>query len=124
MFTQSIDSPFGLKPEIEYQFKPESPRASPTTSTVFTYLVLSPLVILLLGWLKIGLSYNGIPGGLALPSSFLFVGGIGSICYILYKFWLELNMFEAIYYISLALVPTLVVGYVALRGIAMKRLEA
>lgn len=118
----AIDEPFGLQPEIYHQFKEPVRRAPKELSTLFTYLVLAPLVILLIGWLKIGLNFANIPtSGLSLPSVFIFHGCIGFICYILYLFWIQLNVFETLYMLLLAFIPTYISGYFALKGVAMKR---
>lgn len=78
----------GLKPEIKHLFRPAEKRPAEAVSLLFTGLTVSPLLLLLLLWLKIGINFGNFTT-LALP----FHLGFGAILYLFFLFWWKLDMF-------------------------------
>eukprot|EP00005_Dracoamoeba_jomungandri_P003024 CAMPEP_0174260484 /NCGR_PEP_ID=MMETSP0439-20130205/9738_1 /TAXON_ID=0 /ORGANISM="Stereomyxa ramosa, Strain Chinc5" /LENGTH=622 /DNA_ID=CAMNT_0015344735 /DNA_START=42 /DNA_END=1907 /DNA_ORIENTATION=- len=78
----------GPLPEIHHEFRQPEPRPSEQLSRIFTLLVLSPFLILVIGWLSVGGLFSGFPSNVfALVTSLGFLGSIGSILYLFTKFW-------------------------------------
>lgn len=78
----------GPKPEIKHLFRPAEKRPPETVSLLFTALVLAPLLLLLILWLKIGINFGNFTT-LSIP----FHAGFGAILYLFGLFWWKLDMF-------------------------------
>lgn len=104
------------KKEIHHQFRAPSPRGSDAISRLFTLLVLSPWAILLIGLLAIGANIRRFPfTGLEPINALAFVGSIAAIFFLLYVYWLRLNMFQTLYYLAILAAPAVFFGSRALR---------
>lgn len=105
------------KPEISHLFREPEPRPSKLVSNAFTLLVLSPLLLLLIGWLRLGVNISNFPFSL---TGLGFHAGLGAIFLLYLYFWLQLNMFETIKYLVVIGVVTFLCGNSLLATIAKK----
>jgi len=111
----------GPKPEIRHLFREPEKRPPPAVSTVFTALCVAPVLIMLIGWLKIGVNVSAFPWSL---SALGFHLGLGAIFGLYYYFWLQLNMFTTVKYLFMVGVVTFLCGNGMLVAIAEKRKKA
>jgi oligosaccharyltransferase complex subunit delta (ribophorin II) len=109
---------YSKKPEIEHQFQVPEKRPPAVVSNVFTVIVLSPLLLLLILWLKIGINISNFPMSL---SAVGFHVGLAAIFGLYYLYWVSLNMFDTVRYLGLLGIPTFLFGNRLLSGIAGKR---
>lgn len=78
----------GPKPEIKHLFRPAEKRPAEVVSLFFTALTFSPVLLLLILWVKIGINFGNF-SIIAIP----FHLGFGAILALFTLFWLKLNMF-------------------------------
>jgi len=109
---------YGPKPEIKHQFRTPEPRPPRVFSDAFTILVLSPLLILFVLWIKIGANISGFPASL---SAVLFHLGLGGIFGVYLLFWIKLTMFEALKLITIPGAITFFFGHRLLSYLSDKR---
>lgn len=109
---------YAKKPEIKHLFREPEKRPAAVVSTVFTFLVLSPVLILLLLWMKIGVNVANFPISL---SAIGFHLSLAAIFGLYYCYWVQLNMFQTVRYLGLLALPTFIFGNRLLSGIASKR---
>lgn len=64
------------KPEIVHMFRQPEKRPSQLVSNAFTALVLAPLLLLLILWLRIGINFSNFPVSLYALGFHLGLGGI------------------------------------------------
>lgn len=113
----SKEDQYMKKPEIEHIFRKPEKRPPKTVSTLFTGLVLAPVLVLFILWLKIGVNISNCPFSL---SALGFHAGITAI-FCLYGFYfLHLTMFQTLRYLGLIGIPTFLFGHKLLSGIAAK----
>lgn len=99
---------YAPKPEIKHMFREPAKRAPATISTTFTIVVLLPLLVLIVGVLRIAPSITNFPSGLNFIFDILFQLSIFAILAVIFWFWIELSAFEAIKYIlGLGIIATL-----------------
>lgn len=110
-------SPFTSKPEIKHLFREPEARPSQSVSSVFTLLCLSPVLVLVILWFMLGVNISNFPFSV---SALGFHAGLGSIFALYVYFWLELNMFEVMKYLSFLGVFTFISGNFLLSNIAKK----
>jgi len=108
---------FQPKPEITHLFREPEARPAQFVSSVFTLLCLSPFLILIVLWFKLGVNISNFTFSLAAIG---FHVGLGSIFLLYVYFFLELNMFETIKYLSIIGVATFIAGNSLLATIAKK----
>ncbi|KAB0797670.1 hypothetical protein PPYR_08663 [Photinus pyralis] len=84
----SPQSKRGPRPEIVHMFRPAEKRPPQTVSMLFTALAASPLLLLLILWIKVGINFKNFSFA-ALP----FHVGLGGIFSLFTCFWLKLDMF-------------------------------
>ena len=99
-------------------FREPEVRPPPVVSNTFTLLCLAPILIMFIGWLKIGINVSNMPFA---PSSIGFHLGLGAIFGLYYYFWLQLDMFVTLKYLVLIGVVTFLCGNSILVKIADKR---
>eukprot|EP00105_Crassostrea_gigas_P035715 XP_019919863.1 PREDICTED: dolichyl-diphosphooligosaccharide--protein glycosyltransferase subunit 2 [Crassostrea gigas] len=130
--TESVATDKALKslsfPEYEYRnmpnlflchlFREPEKRPAAVVSTVFTFLVLAPVLILVLLWMKIGVNVSNFPMSLSAVGFHLCLAAIFGLYYL---YWVELNMFQTVRYLGLLALPTFIFGNRLLSGIASKR---
>jgi len=108
---------YQAKPEITHLFREPEARPPQIVSTVFTLLCLSPLLLLLGLWAKLGANIGNFSFSL---STIGFHVGLGSIFVLYLMFWLELTMFETVRYLVLLGIVTFLCGNSLLANIAKK----
>ncbi|XP_026473573.1 dolichyl-diphosphooligosaccharide--protein glycosyltransferase subunit 2 [Ctenocephalides felis] len=106
------------KPEIVHKFREPDRRPSRLVSDLFTGLCLTPLVILFVLWVKLKINVSNFPLSL---SALGFHSGFGAILGLFVIFWLKLNMFETLRYLSVLSLVTFICGHRLLRTIAQQR---
>uniref|UniRef100_K1QHM2 Dolichyl-diphosphooligosaccharide--protein glycosyltransferase subunit 2 n=1 Tax=Magallana gigas TaxID=29159 RepID=K1QHM2_MAGGI len=109
---------YAKKPEIKHLFREPEKRPAAVVSTVFTFLVLAPVLILVLLWMKIGVNVSNFPMSLSAVGFHLCLAAIFGLYYL---YWVELNMFQTVRYLGLLALPTFIFGNRLLSGIASKR---
>lgn len=117
----SLTGVTSFKPQILHKFRPADRRANAYVSRLFTFIVLAPLALFILGVLFVGLNFGNCPSGLGFIFAVAFHVGIVIIGYILMLFFTENNLFETLRLLCYAVPPTFFVGQRALRAIAAKR---
>ncbi|KAK5646937.1 hypothetical protein RI129_005401 [Pyrocoelia pectoralis] len=78
----------GPRPEIVHMFRPAEKRPPHVVSMLFTGLAASPILLLLILWIKVGINFKNFSFA-ALP----FHIGLGGIFALFICFWLKLDMF-------------------------------
>ncbi|XP_065897910.1 dolichyl-diphosphooligosaccharide--protein glycosyltransferase subunit 2-like [Dysidea avara] len=87
------------KPEIIHMYREPDKRASKTMSTLFTVLTLLPILFLLALWLGLGANISNLfDSGIW---GILFQLGLVGMFSLFFLFWLQLNMFETLWYLGL-----------------------
>jgi len=109
---------YGLKPEIKHLFRVPEPRPPRFLSDAFTLLVLSPLLLLFILWIKVGANISGFPASLSALGFHLGLIGIFGVYGV---FWWRLTMFEAIKYVSIPGLVAFISGHRLLSHIAETR---
>ena len=110
------------KPDIEHLFRQPEKRPPAIVSLFFAALVLSPILLIFVGLTFTGFHFGKLPG-LGSIYYLLFIAGICLIAFVIVLYWLALNMFTALYYISILLVATVFVGQRALRSKALSSIK-
>lgn len=108
---------YSAKPEIRHLFREPEPRPSTIVSNAFTLLCLSPILIMLAFWLKLGVNCSNFPFSL---TAIGFHVGLASIFLLYTYFWLELNMFQTMKYLTVLGVITFLCGNSLLASIAKR----
>ena len=107
-----------VKPEIKHKFREPEVRPPPVVSNTFTLLCIAPILLMFIGWIKIGVNISNMPFS---PSSIGFHLGLGAIFGLYYCFWLQLDMFVTLKYLIMIGVVTFLCGNTILVKIAEKR---
>jgi len=105
------------KPEIRHLFREPEARPASVVSNAFTILCLSPILLMLGLWVKLGVNISNFPLSV---SSVGFHLGLGSIFLLYTYFWLQLNMFQTVKYLVVLGVVTFLCGNSLLASIAKK----
>jgi oligosaccharyltransferase complex subunit delta (ribophorin II) len=106
------------RPEIAHTFRVPEKRPNQVVSDTFTILVLAPLVLALLLWLRIGANLSNFPFSL---SALAFHVGLAAIFGLYFVFWVKLNMFQTLKYLSIIGTLTFLAGNRMLRAMAERR---
>ncbi|XP_062520904.1 dolichyl-diphosphooligosaccharide--protein glycosyltransferase subunit 2-like [Corticium candelabrum] len=123
-FEQAASTPttkekFIAQPEIHHLFRVPEPRPPRIITLIFTALVVAPIVLLLILWLRLGANLNGFfQSGFY---GFLFAIGLGGILFLLFAFWLTLNMFTTLKLVAVVGAFTFLTGQRLLRNIAERK---
>uniref|UniRef100_A0A0K0D2P2 Dolichyl-diphosphooligosaccharide--protein glycosyltransferase subunit 2 n=1 Tax=Angiostrongylus cantonensis TaxID=6313 RepID=A0A0K0D2P2_ANGCA len=88
---------YNASDEIRHVFRQPEKRPSVIVSDAFTVICLSPLFLLIVLWLRIGLNFGNMP--LSIWTLF-FHGGLAVLFTLYFVFWLQLNMFETLKYLA------------------------
>jgi len=105
------------RPEITHLFRAPEARTAPIISNSFTLLCLSPFLVMLILWARIGANISNLPLSLSAVGFHL---GLGAIFGLYALFWLQLNMFQTVKYLVVLGVVTFLCGNTLLSGIAKK----
>eukprot|EP01123_Difflugia_compressa_P012162 TRINITY_DN5108_c0_g1_i1.p1 TRINITY_DN5108_c0_g1~~TRINITY_DN5108_c0_g1_i1.p1 ORF type:complete len:706 (-),score=150.19 TRINITY_DN5108_c0_g1_i1:75-2192(-) len=117
-----VVDPFAPLPVIEHKFRPAALRAPEYMTNIFTLLVLIPLVLLIVAFLRFGANISNYPTRGLLPLySLFFVGGYGSMLGLIVIYWLSLKLFTAVGYTVLLSIPTIFFGNLVLHSYAQQR---
>ena len=81
------------QPIIEHMFRVPEKRPPKIVSTAFTVLVLSPILIMIAMWTKIGANISNLH--ITIPT-ILFHVGLACIFVLYYMFWVRLDMFHTL----------------------------
>lgn len=103
---ESQPSPFEPKPEISWTFRQPENRPPKAISMGFTLAVLSPILVLLIGLIKVGANVSNFPTGGNFIFALGFEIGLGMILALYALYWLRLNMIQTLYYLFLIGIPT------------------
>jgi oligosaccharyltransferase complex subunit delta (ribophorin II) len=109
---------YAKKPEIKHLFRELEVRPPASVSSLFTGLVLLPILILLALWMKIGANISNFKFSL---SALGFHLGLAAIFALYLCYFLHLTMFETLRYLGLIGIPTFLFGNKLLSGIAASR---
>uniref|UniRef100_A0A0D9V9C2 Dolichyl-diphosphooligosaccharide--protein glycosyltransferase subunit 2 n=1 Tax=Leersia perrieri TaxID=77586 RepID=A0A0D9V9C2_9ORYZ len=114
---QAVDpfSKFGPKKEISHIFRAPEKRPPKELSFAFTGLTLLPFVGFLIGLMRLGVNLKNFPP-LSAPAVFasLFHEGIGAVLLLYVLFWVKLDLFTTLKYLSFLGVFLVFVGHRAL----------
>lgn len=106
-------------PEIHHQFRVPDKRPSRIVSDVFTGLCLTPLVLLVVFWSKLGINIGNFTFH---PSTIGFHIGFGGILVLFTVFWLKLNMFQTLRLLIPIAIFTFLCGNRLLRRLYAQRI--
>jgi len=105
-------------PEIQHLFREAEKRPPQVVSDVFSLLALTPFVILLLLWLRIGINFGNMPMSIW---TIMFHAGLAGIFFLYFTFWLRLDMFVTLKYLAIIGALTFLAGNRLLRSLAEAR---
>ncbi|XP_068568697.1 dolichyl-diphosphooligosaccharide--protein glycosyltransferase subunit 2 isoform X1 [Cebidichthys violaceus] len=109
------------KPEIQHLFREPEKKPPTVVSNTFTALILSPLLLLLILWLKLGANISNFS---FTPSTVLFHVGHAALLGLMYVYWTHLNMFQTLKYLAIIGGVTFLAGNRMLAQKAVKRIAA
>ncbi|KAJ7998537.1 hypothetical protein DPEC_G00205940 [Dallia pectoralis] len=107
------------KPDIQHLFREPEKKPPTVVSNAFTALVLSPLLLLLILWIKLGANISNFS---FTPSSILFHVGHACMLGLMYVYWTHLNMFQTLQYLAIIGSLTFLAGNRMLAQKAVKRI--
>ncbi|KAK3699752.1 hypothetical protein QZH41_015601, partial [Actinostola sp. cb2023] len=110
---------YATKPSIDHMFRQPEKRPSQTVSTIFTALVFVPFLIMLILWINIGVNMSNFQFSLG---AIVFHIGLGGIFVLYYLFWVKLDMFATLKYLTVIGTVTFLGANSLLSGIAARRL--
>jgi len=108
---------YAKKPEISHMFREPEKRPPTVVSNCFTALLLLPIFILFALWIKIGANISNFPFSV---SALGFHIGLAAIFALYLCYFLHLNMFQTLRYLSFIGIPTFLFGHKLLSGIASR----
>ncbi|KAI7876035.1 hypothetical protein K492DRAFT_210615 [Lichtheimia hyalospora FSU 10163] len=128
VFAAGDQDVFEWQPEIHHAFRPAESMPPAWFSQLFSLIALSPWIVLMIGWLGLGVTPVKVLGQLTSGSSTMrpvsiiaFLASLASIEYLFYLYWTRLNIFETLSYLVILLAITFVTGQRALSQIQIHR---
>ncbi|XP_043108465.1 dolichyl-diphosphooligosaccharide--protein glycosyltransferase subunit 2 [Puntigrus tetrazona] len=112
---------YAPKPEIQHLFREPEKKPPTVVSNTFTALVLSPFLLLLILWFKLGANISNFTLS---PSTILFHIGHAAMLGLMYVYWTHLNMFQTLKYLAIIGSLTFLAGNRMLAQKAVKRIAA
>uniref|UniRef100_A0A8C8EWQ0 Dolichyl-diphosphooligosaccharide--protein glycosyltransferase subunit 2 n=1 Tax=Oncorhynchus tshawytscha TaxID=74940 RepID=A0A8C8EWQ0_ONCTS len=109
------------KPDIQHLFREPEKKPPTVVSNAFTALVLSPFLLLLILWFKLGANISNFSLS---PSAILFHVGHACMLGLMYVYWTHLNMFQTLKYLAIIGSLTFLAGNRMLAQKAVKRIAA
>uniref|UniRef100_A0A665WK49 Dolichyl-diphosphooligosaccharide--protein glycosyltransferase subunit 2 n=1 Tax=Echeneis naucrates TaxID=173247 RepID=A0A665WK49_ECHNA len=109
------------KPEIQHLFREPEKKPPTVVSNTFTALVMSPFLLLLILWFKLGANISNFSFS---PSTILFHVGHAAMLGLMYVYWTHLNMFQTLKYLAIIGGVTFLAGNRMLAQKAVKRIAA
>eukprot|EP00331_Platyophrya_macrostoma_P027442 CAMPEP_0176438712 /NCGR_PEP_ID=MMETSP0127-20121128/19468_1 /TAXON_ID=938130 /ORGANISM="Platyophrya macrostoma, Strain WH" /LENGTH=676 /DNA_ID=CAMNT_0017822757 /DNA_START=40 /DNA_END=2070 /DNA_ORIENTATION=- len=105
------DSDYKLQPEIKHIFPAERKKANPVITLVFSALAVVALLGFFYGLGVLQVNFGRYPSsGLGPVFALLFILNILALLGILAWFWLEINIFQTLGYLTLLIIPTVFIG--------------
>ncbi|XP_032405361.1 dolichyl-diphosphooligosaccharide--protein glycosyltransferase subunit 2-like, partial [Xiphophorus hellerii] len=105
---------------VQHLFREPEKKPPTVVSNTFTALVLSPLLLLLILWFKLGANISNFSFS---PSTILFHLGHAAMLGLMYVYWTNLNMFQTLKYLAIIGGVTFLAGNRMLAQKAVKRME-
>ncbi|KAL1925538.1 uncharacterized protein VTP21DRAFT_421 [Calcarisporiella thermophila] len=122
---RSTRTVYGVKPEITHTFRQPEKTAPEWVNKAFVLIVLSPWLLLIIGWVAIGITPSYLSPLFSSTSTLIysvaFFATLLSIEYLLYLYWVRLNIFQAIAGLSVLGLGAFVTGQRALTEIQVRR---
>ncbi|XP_075033736.1 dolichyl-diphosphooligosaccharide--protein glycosyltransferase subunit 2 isoform X1 [Mixophyes fleayi] len=112
---------FTPKPDIQHLFREPEKRPPTVVSNTFTALVLAPLLLLFILWIKIGVNVSNFSFS---PGTLVFHLGHAAMLGLMYVYWTQLDMFQTLKYLAILGVITFLAGNRMLAQKAVKRTAA
>ncbi|XP_043946153.1 dolichyl-diphosphooligosaccharide--protein glycosyltransferase subunit 2 isoform X2 [Protopterus annectens] len=109
---------FVPKLEINHLFREPEKRPPTVVSNTFTALVVAPLLLLLILWIKLGANISNFSFS---PSAVVFHVGHAAMLGLMYVYWTHLNMFQTLKYLTILGSITFLTGNRMLAHKAVKR---
>nr|XP_029528602.1 dolichyl-diphosphooligosaccharide--protein glycosyltransferase subunit 2-like isoform X1 [Oncorhynchus nerka] len=109
------------KQDIQHLFREPEKKPPTVVSNAFTALVLSPFLLLLILWFKLGANISNFSLS---PSAVLFHVGHACMLGLMYVYWTHLNMFQTLKYLAIIGSLTFLAGNRMLAQKAVKRIAA
>uniref|UniRef100_A0A8C7KBE1 Dolichyl-diphosphooligosaccharide--protein glycosyltransferase subunit 2 n=2 Tax=Oncorhynchus kisutch TaxID=8019 RepID=A0A8C7KBE1_ONCKI len=109
------------KPDIQHLFREPEKKPPTVVSNAFTALVLSPFLLLLILWFKLGANISNFSLS---PSAVLFHVGHACMLGLMYVYWTHLNMFQTLKYLAIIGSLTFLAGNRMLAQKAVKRIAS
>ncbi|CAD5229213.1 unnamed protein product [Bursaphelenchus okinawaensis] len=106
------------KKEIKHLFREPEARPPAFFAHIFALVCAAPLLILLVSWLAIGINFGRLPFSIWVLG---FHGGVISIFTLYLYFWIQLNMFDTLYYLAPISVVTFISGHRLFRSLASQK---
>uniref|UniRef100_A0A8C9Z7Z8 Dolichyl-diphosphooligosaccharide--protein glycosyltransferase subunit 2 n=1 Tax=Sander lucioperca TaxID=283035 RepID=A0A8C9Z7Z8_SANLU len=106
------------KPEIQHLFREPEKKPPTVVSNTFTALILSPFLLMLILWVKLGANISNFSFS---PSTVLFHVGHAATLGLMYVYWTHLNMFQTLKYLAIIGGVTFLAGNRMLAQKAVKR---
>jgi len=108
---------------IAHKFRTPEKRPPQTISDGFTLLILSPVLIFLLGLLKVGINFKRFPTNnvVAFVSTLVFIGCICSVGLLIVNYWIGSTMDVTLKNLALLLIPTVFFGHKTLSYMNQER---
>ncbi|XP_069744133.1 dolichyl-diphosphooligosaccharide--protein glycosyltransferase subunit 2 [Narcine bancroftii] len=110
---------FAPKPEIQHLFREPEKKPPIAVSNTFTALVLAPLLLLVILWIKLGVNISNFNFS---PSTIIFHLGHAGLLGLMYVYWTQLNMFQTLQYLAVLGSITFFAGNRMLAQKAVKRI--
>ncbi|KAH7718717.1 ribophorin II [Aphelenchoides avenae] len=107
-------------PEIKHQFREPEQLPPSAVSHLFTAICAAPIALLLVLWWRVGLNLGNMPISLWTLG---FHAGLAAIFGLYFVFWLQLNMFTTLKYLTIIAIPTFFCGNRLLRSLALARTQ-
>ncbi|KAG9473926.1 dolichyl-diphosphooligosaccharide--protein glycosyltransferase subunit 2 [Eleutherodactylus coqui] len=111
---------FTPKQDIQHLFREPEKRPPTVVSNTFTALVLAPLLLLFILWVKIGVNISNFSFS---PSTLIFHLGHAAMLGLMYVYWTQLNMFQTLKYLAILGIVTFLAGNRMLAQKAVKRTD-
>ncbi|KAI8646376.1 Dolichyl-diphosphooligosaccharide--protein glycosyltransferase subunit Swp1 [Parasitella parasitica] len=119
---------FELQPEIHHVFREAEKMPPASFSKLFTLVVLAPWLLLIAGWLQLGITPAKVISELVSGSTVrtvsiaAFLTSLVSVEYLFYLYWTQLNLFQTLTYLCGLTVITFFAGQRALSSIQTRRI--
>ncbi|ORZ22119.1 Dolichyl-diphosphooligosaccharide--protein glycosyltransferase subunit Swp1 [Absidia repens] len=94
---------FEWQPEIHHQFRPAESMPSAWFSQLFSLVVLSPWLVLAIGWTMIGVTPTKVMSGLSSQRGIWIMAFVGSLAvtdYLFFLYWTHWNIFKTLSYVG------------------------